>query len=451
MKTTVLFAFCSVIAFGQIEPNAGRWKPIAVASVEEYRLPAPPDGAASVGELAWLRTAIDERSPVAAQQVRYWDAGSPGYRWLQILLSRLGTATLGNPGNVRALALLNAAIYDATIAAWDSKYAYNRPRPADMDPSLTTRIPTPRSPSYPSEHAAAAGAAYTVLAYLYPTDELSYRYLAEEAGRSRLYAGVHYPSDVIAGLELGRKIAAKVIERARMDGSDAVWTGSVPTGPGLWNGSNPVSPLHGSWKPWALSSGSEFRPGSPIAANSAEKAAELAEIKTFPRTFDSSQKAMYWQSFDGIFTYWYDLASREIFEHNLDENPPSAARIYALASLTHYDASVACWDAKYTYWAIRPFQLDANVVTLFPTPNHPSYPAAHGCYSGGIARTLATLFPDDAAWLDSRADEAGESRIWAGIHYRSDITSGLALGRTVSRAVIERLALTDRSGPSNVQ
>ena len=97
---------------------------------------------------------------------------------------------------------------------------------------------------------------------------------------------------------------------------------------------------------------------------------------------------------------------------------------------------VACFDAKYTYWQIRPYQQGSSPV--FPTPNHPSYPGAHACSSSSSAAALAYLFPRDAVALNQRAEEAAESRIWAGIHYRSDTDAGLALGRAVARLVIDR-------------
>lgn len=99
---------------------------------------------------------------------------------------------------------------------------------------------------------------------------------------------------------------------------------------------------------------------------------------------------------------------------------------------------VACWDGKYTYWAIRPFQLDPDVRTLFPTPNHPSYPAAHACQSGANATILSYLFPSEASRFTAMAEQAGESRIWAGIHYRSDVVAGFELARKVAGAVIQR-------------
>ena len=116
-----------------------------------------------------------------------------------------------------------------------------------------------------------------------------------------------------------------------------------------------------------------------------------------------------------------------------------------MTSVARIDAVIACWDAKYAYWAIRPSQLDKTVPVLFPPPNHPSYPAGHGCNSAAGAEVLAYLFPDEAKYIQDKADEAGMSRIWAGIHYRSDVEVGLKLGRRVGDLVIE-WAKTDGAG-----
>jgi hypothetical protein len=228
-----------------------------------------------------------------------------------------------------------------------------------------------------------------------------------------------------------------VIERANADGSDAVWDGTMPSEPGHWTGEKPVEPLGGTWQPWVLTSGDALRPPAPFAYDSAEMAAELQEIQTFTRTWQTNSVALANQSFEGIFTGWYDNAHRRIFEYKIDSNPPQAARIYATMSVAHYDAQIACWDAKYAYWAPRPFHLDPELVTLFPTPNHPSYPAAHGCASGAITSVMAHFFPAEAAAIHARADEAGMSRLWGGIHFRNDIETGLALGRSVAQLVIE--------------
>lgn len=339
------------------------------------------------------------------------------------------------------MALLNVAIYDATVAAWDSKYFHNRQRPSQSNSAIPTAVDVPASPSYPSEHAVVAAAASTILSYIYPNDAQIFFDAAREDAYTRVLAGVQYPSDVTAGFALGTVVADKVIEVARSDGSDAVWTGSVPTGPGRWTGTNPIEPMAGTWRPWVLTFASQFRPGPPPAYDSAQEATELAEVKNFPRSptaFGTNSRAFYWQTFEGVLSDWYNFAGKKILEQRLEQNQPRVARIYVLMSIAHQDAIIAGWDAKYTYWAIRPSQLDSTVVTLFPNPNHPTYPSAHGFASGAISEVMAYLFPRDAGLIRAKGTEAGTSRIWAGIHFRSDVDAGLALGRAVAQLVIER-------------
>jgi len=420
-----------------VESNAGHWQSWIVTDPAALRPPAPPDQATTRQELQELKRLATLRDATIRDQVAYWDTGAPSYRWMEIALTQFRTKPITNPRILRGLSLMNVAIYDALVAAWDAKYTYNRLRPTLTDPTLTPLVAVPNSPTYPAEHAVAAGAAAAILGYLYPDDAQIFQSKAEEAAHSRVLAGVNYPSDVAAGLELGRQVAQLVIAHAQNDGSDVVWDGVMPTEPGHWTGEKPIEPLAGSWQTWVLTAGDELRPSPPLAYDSPEKAAELQEIKTFTRTWQINQKVLYWQSFDGILATWYDYGSRYIFEQRLDDNPPQAARIYALMSVAHYDALLACWDAKYAYWAARPFQLDPEVVTLFPTPNHPSYPAAHGCASGAITAILAYLFPANTEVINARADEAAMSRLWGGIHYRSDIEAGLAIGRAVAQKVIE--------------
>ncbi len=425
----------------QVEQRAGTWKTWLLSSGSQLRLAAPPDQAATQAEIGQLKTLASQRNQAALDRVTFWSVASPAFRWNEIAVGEGLKRGISANRAIRALALLNTAIYDATIAAWDSKYAHNRQRPSQVDSSLGTAIPNPASPSYPSEHAATAGAASAVLAYLFPDAASTFLAQADEAGQSRLVAGVEDPSDVKAGLDLGRQVAALAIERAKSDGSDAKWDGKIPTGPGYWNGTNPVEPTGGTWKPWVLASGSELRPAPPPAYDSDQKKSDLAEIKTFNRTPLTNNIAFFWQyavAGYNVYQYWYEQTSQKISQYGFNENPPLAARAYALASATLYDATVACWDAKYTYWAIRPFQLDPDVKPLFPTPNHPSYPAAHGTLSGAMTAILGYLFPSDAQHFRALGEQAAESRVWAGIHYRSDIVAGLALGRGVAQKAIER-------------
>ena len=127
-----------------------------------------------------------------------------------------------------------------------------------------------------------------------------------------------------------------------------------------------------------------------------------------------------------------------IFEHRLDGNAPQAARVYALMGIADYDSFVACFDAKYAYWAARPGMLDPAITTVFVTPNHPSYPSAHGCLSSAAGTVLASLFPREAGYFEALVAEVSESRIMGGIHLRSDQVVGESIGRSVAGVVLAR-------------
>ncbi|TPG60519.1 phosphatase PAP2 family protein [Roseomonas nepalensis] len=416
-------------------------RPWVLPSAGAFRLPPPPDAAATRAELDALRAIAAARTPEEVTRAAWWASTAPAYRWNQVALEESLAAGLNVNLASRRLALLHTALDDAMAAAWDSKEAHRRPRPSEADPSFAPALPTPAGPSYPDEHAAAAAVAAAILGEVFPERAAALASRAEEAARMRLVAGHAFPSDVEAGTALGRKVAAAALERGRGDGSDARWTGRVPAGPGLWNGTNPILPQAGTWKPWLLAAPDEFRPPPPAAADSPERAAEMAALRAFPRTPLTNARALFWEvAVGGLrnFEFWNLQAGRLLLEAGQGNDARRAARTFALLNVSLYDAGVACWDAKYAYWAIRPFQLDPEFRTAFPTPNHPSYPAAHSCYSSASAGVLAHLFPADAEPLAILAREAGDSRVWAGIHYPSDVAAGQRLGRQVAARAIER-------------
>jgi hypothetical protein len=279
-------------ASGGIEPGAGAWRTWVLASGKELRLPGPPDAAATAAELQELKTLAARRDAASLERIRYWDFGSPSHRWNELLTDVGAARNLPTAAGLRAFTMLNVAIADAMVAAWDSKYAHDRRRPGESDARLTTALPTPRSPSYPCEHSVAAGAASAVLAHLFPDDARRFAEAADAASRSRVLAGVAYPSDARAGLDLGRAVAARVIEAMKVDG--AKWAGKVPEGPGLWKGTQPIGIDQVRWKRFVLTSPAQFRPAPPPAHDSPARAAELAEIKTFKRTPVTNARASYW-------------------------------------------------------------------------------------------------------------------------------------------------------------
>jgi membrane-associated phospholipid phosphatase len=426
-------------AADQIEPNAGQWRTWVISSGAEYRAPAPPGPAETQAELRALADLISQNSAQTFAQIEYWNAGAPAYRWIDLISARLLAGTPTTPYAHRVYTYMALAMYDATIATWESKYFYKRRRPSEVNHNLPTALPVPASPSYPSEHAAAAQAAATVLAYFFPSEANTFQGLAEQDGWSRVLAGLQYPSDYYAGLDLGRAVAQRVIAKAQSDGSDAVWGGTVPSGPCNWIGTNPGNVTAPNWTPLLLGSASQFRPPLPPACDSPDVVAQTATVRNFPRSvpgtaavFATNYKAFYWQSPEGLNTWPYRYADKWIAEDHLDQNPPRVARIYALIAATQFDAFIASQDGKFAYWYIRPSQLDHAIVPLIPVPNFPSYPSNHSTFSSSRSEILAYLFPTRAEFIRAVGKEAGDSRIWAGIHFPMDNVEGVKLGKSVA-------------------
>jgi membrane-associated phospholipid phosphatase len=164
---TTLFAVTAAAASAQSGQGA-QWPTWVIADLTSYRVPAPPSAATTRDEADDLKILANLRGEVALESVRFWDAGAPSYRWIQIAQQEVGAHNLGGPAATRAMSLVAVAMNDATVAAWDSKEFYRRPRPSEFDPAIVPMIDTPHSFSYPSEHAVVAAAAASVLGYLFP-------------------------------------------------------------------------------------------------------------------------------------------------------------------------------------------------------------------------------------------------------------------------------------------
>lgn len=425
-KHSIFFAavlFMATHLQAQLEPDAGAWKTWFITSGKAWRLPPPAAYKKEIAEVLSRQQTLDS---AGRQQILYWNAGAPGYRW-QSMVFKLWMSDTSYNGAL-AYMLLGAATYDATIAAWDTKYAYNRPRPFVADSRIKAYVPKPESPSYPCEHSVAAGVAATLIAHFYPAMADSVHRLAQQVMASRVAAGAAFPDDTRAGFDLGKRIAEKEIEYTKGFVPKNAWDGKVPQQPGHWKGQFPMFPLAGRSKTVALDSSSQFRPAPPP-----DFAKDMAELKNFKQTFRSQSNAFYYAG------QTEDLLSKKIFEYNLHLNPPRAARLYAAAAIGTYDGFVACWDAKYTYWGIRPDQYDTTYHALLPTPPFPGYPSGHAAISGMTGELYSYFFPAEKAFFQKKAKEGAESRFQGGIHFRTDNDAGLELGRNVAAKVIGKL------------
>jgi hypothetical protein len=272
-----------------------------------------------------------------------------------------------------------------------------------------------------------------------------------DAQRESLLSHGESPARLAAGMRIGAEAARRVALRAEADGADRVETepASSPVADveGRWFSSldPPVPPLRPRWgrvRPWVLGSPDQFRPPPPPLPGTAAFHDALAEVAATARELTTEQRqiALRWADDPGTPTppgHWNAIAAAFIVRHGLSE--PEAARVLALMNLALMDAGIACWEAKYHYWLLRPSQVEPTVSMAVPLPNFPSYPSGHSTFSAAAAEVLAARFPAEAHHIRALAEEAAVSRLLGGIHFRFDNEAGLALGQSVGAAVVPYL------------
>jgi membrane-associated phospholipid phosphatase len=430
-------------------PNVGQWKTWVLSSGSDISVPRPPveTSEQTKAELAELLKLQQDRSPSTNTAIQYYNAVPATQRWHDVAhaLARAEKQSLNR--QARLAAILHTALHDAVIATWATKYQFNRKPPSQMAPDLTPAIlisgaVSAPEPSYPSEHAALAGTAVGILASFFPKEEANLKAMAAEAGRTRLLMGANYRSDIDAGFALGQAVAQKALARAATDGSDAKWTGTVPTGPGMWVGKEPLEPLQGTWKPWLMTRGDQFRPGPPPTIDSAEFQEELALLKRINQSPTPSQRAIAMnfagKGLDFVWEPGYALVRRERL------SVPREVRLLAPLAAVQFDAYIAAHDTKYLYWRLRPNTADPTIALFIPLPNHPAYVSNAAIIASAAAVLVGAMFPQEAAYWQYLGEEAGLSRIYAGIHYPSDERIGNQMGKGIGALAVQRDRLNGR-------
>jgi hypothetical protein len=189
-------------------------RPFFLSSDDEFR-PGPPPAfgsAAYLAALAEVRQISDTRTPEQLASALFWHLNQSvtSQAAMQGLARELIVRYRRNDAEAaRLLFLGNAAVFDAMIGCFDAKYHYWLIRPPQADPGIVTPFPTPAHPSYPSAHSCISGGMTETLARAFPSERNRLEELAWEASLSRVYAGIHYRFDLVAGLTLGRAVAAK--------------------------------------------------------------------------------------------------------------------------------------------------------------------------------------------------------------------------------------------------
>ncbi|MGH8702812.1 MAG: vanadium-dependent haloperoxidase [Burkholderiales bacterium] len=344
----------------------------------------------------------------------------------------------------RVLALLHAAVHDAFV--------------------LAARDPESAGAGLVAAHRAAS----LTLAYLYPYEPVMW---IEGRGLALSHAWAHSerigPERLKRGLAIGERTANDAIHRALTDGADrrSAAPRALAARPGRWRATPPLNIhtpqelLAGEWRPWARGS-NELQPPPPPEYGSTRFWAETEEVYRVWQDLTPERKkiAEDWNLQAGSVTppgVWNIRALELIRSVKLD--PAAAARVLAALNAAMHDAAIACWRAKYRWWLVRPVtvireRFDPDFLPHLVTPPHPSYVSGHATVSGAAATALAEFFPGRGSELRALAEQAAMSRLYGGIHYRSDNEEGLKLGRTVAERVLRQaLAVSepaDQRGPA---
>ena len=478
------------LAPAKTDINAGTWKTILLTAPNEFAVAAPgatntPDYIAQVNEIkTWQAKMTSEEKRI----VKYWSAGAV-QRWNEIMRELVakhnlppyqnpdGTYPLPNAANplaypqfpfanppyaARAYAYVTTAQYDALVAAWHYKKLYNRAAPYTIDATVNALVPKSDLPSYPSEDGTVAGVMGEMMKLLFPGDQDFIQQKIEEHKRARIISGANVRSDIEAGEALGKVVAQKFVTRARGDGAGAaagnatIWgqfeTDCIAKNEIPWYSLEspkrpPMLMAFGKVKPMLFdaATATSLRPAAPPSTSSEQMKKELAEVYSYTKnpTPERIKIIQYWA--DGVNTatppgHWNDIASNDFIGKNFSE--VRWARNLALLNMAEFDAAIVTWDTKMAYFNPRPSQLDPGIKTLTGLPNFPSYISGHSTFSGAAATILSYIVPERKAHYEALAKEASMSRLYGGIHYRSDIEVGMSVGQKIGDHAVQR-AKTD--------
>jgi membrane-associated phospholipid phosphatase len=206
-------------------------------------------------------------------------------------------------------------------------------------------------------------------------------------------------------------------------------------------------PLFGAVKGFLVDSAAvvSLDPGPPPSTSSdsmqAQTAAAYNTVKNATR--EQLSQVQFWADGTGTWTppgHWNYIAEQDFINQNYSE--VRWARNMALLNMAEMDAAIVCWDIKYKYFNPRPTQMDAAIRTLTGIPNFPSYVSGHSMFSSAAATILGHIIPARAQAYAALAQQAADSRIYAGIHYTIDCTVGSAVGQKVGNYAVTR-AMSD--------
>ena len=349
------------------------------------------------------------------------------------------------------IATVQLAVYDAAIAIAGTH------KPFAITPT------TPAAGA--SMEAAVIEAAYRVLKGLFPSRGAQY-----EAAYSAGLAGIADGDAKSRAIAIGAEVASGILALRANDGRSVALAPYVAgNAPGDFRGVNPVNRVGALIRPFTLRSADQFRPEPPPALTSDLYARDLNEVKAYGgavsalRTPAQLDLARFHTESPAVAPYRNQRRFATVNTELADN-----ARLLAQISVAFADTMIGCFDAKYHYNFWRPqsaiplaatdgnpaTDADAGWTPVVPTPNHPEYPAAHGCATTATAEprpqvygtqkrafdwdtTVASVVQKTLHYesTDDLLRDVIDARIYGGMHYRNSGEAGVQLGRKTAQWV----------------
>lgn len=256
----------------------------------------------------------------------------------------------------------------------------------------------------------------------------------------------------------GTRVGQAIINRSLRDGAGRTWPvrDRPKDFPGIWQAAhpifavNPTEPYAGEWRSWLKPSAQRYQPPTAPRPGSEQHRRETLEVLNVIRNLSPKQLevAERWNLDAGSVTpagVWMQHAIDLLLRSQIPGDAFEASvAVLAATSVAMEDSFIACWRIKFRDWSERPItairrDLDPGFTTPVVTPGFPGYISGHSTLSGATSTILSHFWPTEAPILSAMADEAAVSRLWGGIHFRSDNDEGLKVGRAVGAEVIGAL------------
>ncbi len=199
-------------------------------------------------------------------------------------------------------------------------------------------------------------------------------------------------------------------------------------------------------KTWLIESADQFDVPKYFEPGSEEEKEQIQMVKQAVLNITDEQRmaALRWagglgtKTVPGHWFYIFDMYMEKDERINLEDMLFKRSILQMIVG----DASLALNHWKYTYLEKRPFQRlkeDDPALTIFPTPNAPSYPSNSMTIATAASNILTYYFPENKDTWENIVIEIGNSRIWGGIHFPRDIEQGRILGEKAASEVIRGL------------